>query len=346
MSDHGLKISDIAQPAQADPAAHDDEARMMAERVAALSEQVSWDLPVSDGQPLSGKPLQDWVLRKEDQAAQGAVERGIGYLLCKRELGHGQFQAWLKDHGVSARSAQDAMKVAKLLMALPPEKARRVALLPHRKALALTAGKPPIIEGLFDSGVMDDIESRDPSQIREIVRLQKELEKRDERLQTAGENLDIAHAENRELRQLPEERRRVRELRRAVLEETEQLRVDAHRLQAYMDAVRMLPEDLAPAEVDSIAQPLMYALQSLHAFAGALFERGFATFEDFHADLDVFPTRLSEAEAALAARRAEEAQRDAEEREINRQTDLELQAPRRRGPGRPPKHPTKKQGRK
>lgn len=322
----------IAHIAAGDPVQHDDEAKMMAERVAALSEAVDWDLPIVKGKPLGGQALQDWLLKKEDQAAQSTVERGIGYALLKRELGHGQFEAFLKDRGVSPRSARESMKAAKLLMALSPTNAQRAALLPHRKIQALAAAPAKVVDDLFESGALDDVDGMNRDQLREIVRLRKDVETQEERLRQAGENLQAQAEENRRLRQLPEASRRALALREAVLAETEALRVNAHRIDALLAATAGLPDDIDQADLEQIAQPLMFALQSIHAYAGTLFARGFDVFDDFPRDLMVLPPRLSDAELQMCRERWAVAEEDAAMRETMTQMDTELKhRPRKAG---------------
>ena len=93
---------------------HDPEARMIAERVLALKEQTQWSIPTARGKPLSGDPLMNWVRKRIDGDAQSAIELGIGLILLKRELGHGSYEGFLRDEGVSPRWAREKVQSAQL----------------------------------------------------------------------------------------------------------------------------------------------------------------------------------------------------------------------------------------
>lgn len=314
---------------------HDPEARMIAERVLALKEETQWDLPVTRGKPLAGEALKQWLLRKEDQSAVNRVERGVGYALLKRELGHGTFEGWLRDSGVPLSSARSDRQVAQLYMNLSATNRQRAVGLPHRKLQALASAPAPIINDLFDSGALDDAADMSREQLREIVRLRKDLERQREREDNLNETIARQQEELRRVRALPEMHQAVLELRRAVLDETEALRANAHTLQAVMDQVTLLPHDMPRAEVDAIVHPLMYALQGLHATAAALFSRGYDLFADYQADVDVFPPVLQAHEAARAQQRHTDFMQAADRRAVNRQIDLAPAA--KRGRGRPRK---------
>ena len=156
---------------------HEHESKIIVDRVISLGDMTKLDLPVKSGKAMSGKTLDDWLDKKETEAACNVIERGIGYLLKKRELGHGQFQAWIIDHGHSPRSVQETMKAAELLVNLSDSNARRAAHLPSRKITVLSAAPASLIDDLFDSGALDDVQELNREQLREIVRLQKEVAK-------------------------------------------------------------------------------------------------------------------------------------------------------------------------
>lgn len=308
---------------------------MIAERVLAIQAETKWDMPAARGKALSGQALQEWLLKKEEQAAQNAIERGVGYALLKRELGHGAFEGWLKDHGVSPRSAREVMTAARLLMTLSESNRRRAADLPNRKIQALACASAPMVEGLFADGSLDSIEDMTREQIREIVALRKQLEKKDAREAKLEQVIAEQDEALQNSRALPEVHRHVLELRRTVMDETEALRVNAHQLQTVMDRVASLPEDLEQAQLDSIVHPLMYALQGLQATVGVLMERGFDTNAHFHRDIDVLPPPMDDMEVARAQRVAADFEAQAGRRAVNR--ELDLSAAPKRGRGRPRK---------
>lgn len=300
---------------------HDPEARMIAERVMALQAETKWDMPIKGGKPLRGEALQEWLLAKEDQAAQTVIERGIGFGLLKRELGHGAFEGWLSDRGISSRSTREAMQAARLLMSLSDSNRRRAADLPQRKLSILASAPAELIDDLFNSGSLDSIEQMAREQLKEIVQLRKNIEKMDQREERLNQVIAEQDEELRRNRALPKVQAHILEMRRAVLDETEALRVNTHQLQAILDQAALLPQDISQADLDSIAHPLMWALQGLHATVGALYERGFGTFNGFPIDLDIFPPLLNAPEFERMRRCAAEFISRAELRVALRQAD-------------------------
>ncbi|MBI3771442.1 MAG: hypothetical protein HY272_01865 [Gammaproteobacteria bacterium] len=327
------KQSTTPAPAANIALAHDDEARIIAKRVLALQDQVQCNLPVAEGRPLHGEALNAWLEREELQEDFGKVGRGIGYLLKKKELGHGAFMGWIEDRGRSYRSVNEDIKVASMLVHLSEANMRRAATLPQRKLAALASAPAPMIDDLFASGALDEAAVMNREELRELINLRQQLEKKAAKEAELREVIAEQDEALRRRQLLPETNQHVLELRRAVLDETEALRANAHTLQSVMERVALLPLDLPRAEFDAIVHPLMYALQGLHATASALFAHGFDRFADYHADIDVLPPQLAEEDAARGQRQYQSFMAIAEQRAKHRQIDLSLQ-PRR---GRPRK---------
>lgn len=311
-------------PATVDNTIHDDELRVIAQRVSALQTETNWDLPVHRGKPLAGADLDAWLLKKEDQAAVGMVERGIGYQLKKRELGHGAFQGWIKDLGLPERTVRDSMQVARLVMGLSDANRQRAAVLPHRKLQALASAPTPLIEELFDSGALDNAADMSREQLRELIALRKEVETQAEREERLNQEIAKKDEELRKRRALPEPSQHAAELRRAVLDETEALRANAYTLQMVMDKITLLPSDLPQAELDAIVHPLMYALQALHITAASLLDYGHQRCAGYHRDVDILPPPISDEEARRAIEAHEEFLAAATDRAAHRQMDLSL----------------------
>lgn len=163
----------------------DTEAEQTANRVLALKEQTNWDLPVKNGKPLDGVKLDEWLAKKQHQADINQVERGLGFLLKKHQLGHGQFEAWCKDNGFSPRTVQESIKTARLLVGLSSDKAQSAAKLPHRKLNVLASASPQLIEQMYDDGALDDIDDMDRGDVRELIRLRKANENLEKKLAKA-----------------------------------------------------------------------------------------------------------------------------------------------------------------
>ena len=314
-------------------ARHDDETQMIATRLSKLKAETTFDLPVENGQPMSGDTLRAWVLIKEEEATRAAVERGIGYMLVKREIGHGAFEGWLKDFGIHPRMAQRAMKTAQLLMSLSDSNATRASLLPQRKLDVLVSLPAVALDDLFDEGALDNADQMSRNQLQEIVQLRKQLDSEMKKSDRLSDRVAEMDEDARARRALPEQALYIKELRRAVLEETEALRVNAHTLQEVMDKVALLPRDTRPADIDAIIHPLMYSLQGLHATVQALYDRGFDEYAQFKPDVDVLPPELEDAEVDRAKRLAAQFSNDAQMRAWLRQVDLAPVPAPRKGKG-------------
>lgn len=314
-------------------AQYDDETQMIAARLSALKTETQWDLPVLNDTALAGAPLQAWLINKEVEATRSAVERGMGYMLLKRELGHGSFSGWLTDNNIAPRTAQETMRTAQLLMSLSDSNARRAAHLPQRKLDILARLPAPVVDDLFSDGSLDNIDGTSRDQLQEIVQLRKQLDNELKKNYRMSDRVAALDEEARRTRALPEQPLYMKELRRAVLEETEALRANARTLQEVMERVALLPQDTSAADIDAISHPLMYGLQGLLATAQALFDRGFDTFTSFKGDVDVFPPELDPLEVERAKRLALQFSNDTQMRARLRQVDLAPVPAPRKGKG-------------
>jgi len=128
--------------------------------------------------------LTEWLDNKEEAALKATVERGFGYMLLKRELGHGAFSGYIKDTGRSPRAVRREMQIARMLYDLSDAKRPRAAVLPARKQEALAAAPVPLIEEMFEDGSFDGIDDMSREEIREIIHLRKDLESERTRHQT------------------------------------------------------------------------------------------------------------------------------------------------------------------
>lgn len=150
------------------------ELEIIGKRLADLAAETNWDLPVHRGVPLAGKDLQQWLLDREERALKDKIERGVGYMLLKRELGHGGFTGWLDDHGLAYRTVAFDMKISQLLMSMSPSNAIRGSHLPKRKLRALSQLPAEVVDELFEDGVIDEDDSKSLEEIEQIVKLRKD----------------------------------------------------------------------------------------------------------------------------------------------------------------------------
>lgn len=163
------------------------ELQKTAERIIALKDETKWDLPATRGKALTGEKLDEWLDTKEDQASVNMVERGFGYALKKRELGHGVFMAWIKETGRSQSSVNEAIKIAHMLIGLSDANSGRALNLPQRKLKVLASAPPALIDDLFDNDELNDEMSRE--QMRDIINLQKKNADLSTKLDTAVQKI-------------------------------------------------------------------------------------------------------------------------------------------------------------
>lgn len=186
------------------------ELQKTAERIIALKDSTDWDLPVARKKALTGKKLDEWLEAKEDQASVNMVERGLGYALKKRELGHGVFMAWIKETGRSPRAVQEAIQIAHMLTQLSDSNAGRAAHLPQRKLKVLASAPPALIDDLFDNDELNDEMSRE--EMRDIINLQKKNADLSTKLDTAVQKIQTLQdkAKNKSTHRFPAFVERVR----------------------------------------------------------------------------------------------------------------------------------------
>lgn len=180
-------------------AEQDAETKQVIARIIEIQGHTQWDLPVTRGKALTGKNLDDWLSKKEDAAAVSRVERGLGYALKKRELGHGAFQAWIKETGRSDRSVRECMQIAQMLIQLSHGNVKRAAHLQQRQLTVLASAPPKMVDELFETGALDSVEQMNREQLREIIQLQKRCANLEANLETAEARL---HAQRRTTKQL------------------------------------------------------------------------------------------------------------------------------------------------
>lgn len=98
------------------------------------------------------------------RAVKLAVEAGELLIQAKSALAHGAWTPWLaSEFGMSERSAQTYMRLAREFPKLPPEKAQRVAVLPLRRAIKELA-KPASSGGPAHKPLLE----REPSEIESL----------------------------------------------------------------------------------------------------------------------------------------------------------------------------------
>ncbi len=169
------KSTELATTATAEPLPWD--LRIAAERLALVAESVDWELPQSNGQPLQGEALRFWCADRNAGVSQRLSELGLGLWMLKREMGQGAYVGWCQEAGIPARTAQDAMQMARLIFGAPDAAVPVLTQLPRRNLQALAPGGQQLIEALVQDGTMAEVPAMDRDSIRALVR---------ERMETLG----------------------------------------------------------------------------------------------------------------------------------------------------------------
>ncbi|ATG77634.1 hypothetical protein [Pseudoalteromonas sp. 1_2015MBL_MicDiv] len=112
------------------------------------------------------------VMSLEEQAIVNTAKRGFLYMAIKTETEHGNFTTNLKERGISASSAKNAIAVAKMLMALPDSKRQTFGVLNMNKSKLIEMARLPVetVESLDD----DDLDTLNDLSVREF---RKEIRK-------------------------------------------------------------------------------------------------------------------------------------------------------------------------
>ena len=136
--------------------------------------------------PESSEECWQQVIILEEQAIVNAAKRGILLLKLKADTPHGEFGSALEQHGINPRRAQEAITVAKMLLAMPDAKAQTFAHLNLNKSQLKELSTVPveILSKLDD----DDLESLSNMSVRNMA---KEIE----RLKVENKKLDADKAE-------------------------------------------------------------------------------------------------------------------------------------------------------
>lgn len=128
------------------------------------------------------------AVREINQAALSIARAGLALLALKERLDHGQFEASLESAGITQQRASEAMRCARMLLALPAEMKRRIAALPPSKAIELARAEPEVVEQLLEEGALD---GDAPLTVREIRQRLKKLAAENEKHKTDLESAKL-----------------------------------------------------------------------------------------------------------------------------------------------------------
>ena len=143
------------------------------------------------------------VVRMEEQALIDTAKRGLLYMSIKLHLGFGEFERKLRDNLIAPRTAQEAITVAKMFLALPDSKTRTSALLNMNKSKLIEMARLPVetVEALDE----DDLETLNELSVREFRKEIKKLKEKHTELEEQTATL-INALENERLTKAPKQR--------------------------------------------------------------------------------------------------------------------------------------------
>jgi hypothetical protein len=238
------------------------------QRLVQVGREIAVDLP-DDTEALWGLAME-----LENAAAQVAAKQGLVYLALKSRVDHGAFLPELADRGLAPRRAQECMRIAQMLLALPEATRARVALLPKRQLIPLASLDPEVLDQAVEQGELDldDEALMQPAELRRRIRAMKqELARKDIDVEAAEMAAEQARADadavlGRGQYRYPASVVRAR-MEGAAL---------ADRAFAAVDGMAALVDALHMAE-DLPTEPETAAMGALQAGAGALYLHLLAT---------------------------------------------------------------------
>ena len=142
------------------------------------------------------------VVRMEEQALIDTAKRGLLYMSIKLHLGFGEFERKLRDNSIAPRTAQEAITVAKMFLALPDSKTRTSALLNMNKSKLIEMARLPVetVEALDE----DDLETLNELSVREFRKEIKKLKEKQTDIEEQNATL-INALENERLHKAPKQ---------------------------------------------------------------------------------------------------------------------------------------------
>ena len=105
-----------------------------------------------------------------NMAARLAIEAGYLLLSVKSELDHGAFVAGVESMSLSARRAQEHMRMAKFATALPKDRRIELLSLPKTTVLTLAGADPEVVEQMLEDGDLADLKDMSVRAMRQRIR--------------------------------------------------------------------------------------------------------------------------------------------------------------------------------
>lgn len=279
------------------------ESRAIVARLMASGNRIDINLPSTLAEQ------QQWALARYDEHLNAGLQFGYALVVIKQQLDHGAFGVWLESNGIKDRTAQEYMKVAKFLSRMTDKSAdsaylgnaaesnsktaesadlentsmdidsladrevdavlAKIIKLPLYKQLILAKESPERIREYMQSDLFDEIDKMPPSEIRAIIRQQKEIESLRAKGDSASHQLYLKHTELESLKKIPRQHLQMDVLRKQLLQDCELVQGAMQRMRKIFEEAKHFTQEFEEDARNLIAFP---ALLSLDAIQGNAYE--------------------------------------------------------------------------
>jgi hypothetical protein len=269
----------------------------------------------------------------QDIARREAVH-GFVLLSIRDEMPHGEWQAWLAGAGIGERAARQRMQVARLLLALTPDKTATVAVLPFRGQIAVASLTKDGVLAALEDGSLAALIGQPVEQIEAWAKERRLREKALDALELAGAARADAEQQYADLL-AHDQSSPIAHLRRVCADEVEAVEVASMGLLGQVaEALQQVPHiddgRLIADALVSVRWAIHAARQQLAALQAEIEARYSGLFDPDFAPLPPALT-AAEIEAAQRYRGWAIAEQDRRRRLRNTDAHLRAQRPARKG---------------
>jgi len=273
------------QPEQ-DPHA---ETKAIVERLLTAGQRIDIDLPSTLVEQ------QQWALNEYENHIKAGLKLGYALVVIKQQLEHGEFTAWLKSVGINDSTARKNMQVATFLASFDSKRERvpvlenphldpdleeqqeidavlaKIIKLPLRKQLVLAQETPERVRHWIQTDFFDELEKMSLSDLRTVIKQQKEIEKLEAKASRESNQLFIARQQLQELKEIPKEHIHMEVFRKQILQDTEMVNAALQRLRKMFETVKHFQAE----HVEDAKQMMGYlAIHQADYVAGSAMEIG------------------------------------------------------------------------
>lgn len=238
---------------------------------------------------------QQWTLERYDAHINSGLQLGYGLVVIKAQMEHGEFGEWLKSNNIKDRTAQEYMKVAKFLSVMQDKSTEsnsknavsallenqpknpnldpdieaeqevdavlaKIIKLPLYKQLVLTSQPAERIREWWQSDLFKEIDKMPPTEIRALIRQQKEIEALRGK---AKENLDLLkekHDEVERYKHLPKNSARVIQMQNALIEDLQAMQGVMDRARKTFEEIKHYSQEIETDVLGAVVHPLLHML--------------------------------------------------------------------------------------